>query len=85
MGFSVEKINPVKNIEKINLRFSLAKHLARAKGSTLAATIGAPILIVINKGIEKIFDPLCILTVLLGLGLCFICGWISKKLAPEIY
>jgi len=59
--------------------------LAKAKGATLAAAIAAPILIGLNAGIDKVLDPLCIFTVLLGVGLSFLCGWISKKFAPEMW
>ena len=60
-------------------------HLARAKGSTLASAIAAPILIALNRGIDKLFDPLCIITILLGLGCSLLCGWCSKKISPEIW
>ena len=66
--------------EKRKISVSIALHLATAKGSTLAAALVAPILIVLNGGIDKLFDPLCIITVLLGVGLSFLCGWISKKI-----
>ena len=57
--------------------------MAKAKGSTLASAMAAPILIALNRGIDKLLDPLCILTVLLGVGLSLLCGWSSKKLSPE--
>jgi len=73
-----------KSNEKPKLRETLALHLARAQGATFASALAAPILIAINGGIGKVFDPLCILTVLLGIGLSLVCGWISKKIFPEI-
>ncbi len=57
--------------------------LAKAKGATLASAIAAPFLIALNEGTDKLLDPLCILTVLLGVGLSLLCGWSSKKLSPE--
>ena len=57
--------------------------LAKASGATLAAAIAAPILIVLNEGTDELLNPLCILTVLLGLGLSFLCKWCSKKISPE--
>ena len=58
-------------------------HLAKASGATLVAAIAAPVLIALNAGTDELFDPLCILTVLLGLGLSFLCKWCSKKISPE--
>ena len=58
-------------------------HLAKASGATLAAAIGAPILNALKEGADELLNPLCILTVLLGLGLSFLCKWSSKKISPE--
>ena len=58
-------------------------HLAKASGATLAAAISAPILIVLNEGTDELLNPLCILTVTLGLGLSFLCNMTSKKISPE--
>lgn len=66
--------------EKEKISVSIAKRLATAKGSTLAAATAAPILIVLNGGLDKLIDPLCILTVLLGIGLSLLCGWISNEI-----
>ena len=70
--------------EKRKIRVTFAMHLARAEGSTLTSAVFAPILIALNAGTDKLLDPLCILTVLLGIGLSLVCGWCSKKIAPEI-
>ena len=80
-----ETNNNSKPKEKIKIRETIAMYLASAKGATLTSAITAPILIVLNGGADKIFDPLCILTVLLAIGLSLLCGWISKKISPEIW
>ena len=83
----VEKTEEDSNIkpkEKRTIKESLALHFAKASGATFAAAIGAPILTVLREGIYELFNPLCILTVLLGLGLSFLCKWCSKKLLHEV-
>ena len=71
--------------KKIKIRVTFAMHLARAKGSTLASAVIAPILIALNAGVDKLMTPLCILTVLLAIELSLLCGWVSKKLLLQIY
>lgn len=91
---AVKKINDKKMVEKVKDTSSkpkekrkiietVAVHLAMAKGSTLCAATVVPIIIALNRGIDKIIDPLCILSVLLGLGVSFLCGWISNKLLTK--
>lgn len=89
--FGVSSIEQVKDTntkskpkEKRKIRETIALYITNAKMSTLTSAITAPIVIAINGGIDKIFEPLCILTVLLGIGLSLLCGWISKKISPEI-
>lgn len=69
--------------EKRKIVEIIAVHLAMAKGSTLCAATVVPIIIALNGGISKIIDPLCIMSVLLGLGVSFLCGWISNKLVTK--
>lgn len=69
--------------EKRKIVEIIAIHLAMAKGSTLCAAAVVPIIIALNGGISKIIDPLCIMSVLLGLGVSFLCGWISNKLVTK--
>lgn len=71
--------------EKRTIKENIALQLAKAKGSTLAAAIGAPIFIVLSEGTHKLLDPACILTVILGLGLSLLCGWIAKKILIKSY
>lgn len=78
-----EHIN-AKPKEKRKIRETFAHHLAKAQGSTFIAAVMAPIIIVLNSGIDKLFDPLCILSVILGIGLSLLCGWISRKILSGI-
>lgn len=70
--------------EKRKIRATFAIQLAKAKGATLSAAVFAPFVIALNAGIDKLLDPLCILTVLLGIGVSLLCGWISQKILPDI-
>lgn len=80
--FSHNKVSQTK--QRKSIKFVFANLLAQAWGATLAAAVLAPLFIALDEGVEKLLEPLCILTVILGVGVSFLCKWGFKKISVDL-
>ena len=69
--------------QKKSIKFIFASLLAQAWGATLVAAVFVPVFVALDEGVEEILKPLCILTVVLGVGLSFACKWGFKKISAN--